>query len=441
MNLHELDFNPESAAAFEALENSNEHIFVTGKAGTGKSTLLNYFRQRTQKDIAVLAPTGVAAIVIGGQTIHSFFQFKPDITPSTVSEIPVRRQKRQMYRELQTVVIDEISMVRADLLDCVDAFLRIHGPKPMEPFGGVQMIFFGDLFQLPPVVSREEGGIFEGVYSSPYFFAAKALSHWPIRVVQLTKIYRQHDEKFINLLNAIRDDEVQPHHWEMLNNRVNAAHTAGHDDLTVTLTTTNAVAESINQKCLLQIPQKMRAFEGVIEGDFDKRALPAPLSLTLKVGAQVMLLNNDAEKRWVNGTLGIVVGIKATSGSSDVLSIRLADGEVVDVKQHTWELYQYYFNEMEKTLSSKTIGFFTQYPIKPAWAVTIHKSQGQTFDRVIIDIGSGTFAHGQIYVALSRCRSLEGIVLKKPLAQKHLLTDERILHFHHLKIHPKAVAA
>ncbi|MBF0511492.1 MAG: DUF3857 domain-containing protein [Candidatus Omnitrophica bacterium] len=429
MNYTQLDFNDEFVKAFEVLENTSQHVFITGKAGTGKSTLLQYFRQKTTKNVAVLAPTGVAAINVKGQTIHSFFQFKPDVTPQTATNVPVRRGRRKMYEELDAVIIDEVSMVRADLMDCVDVFLRVWGPHHDRPFGGVQMIFFGDLFQLPPVVAFGQEDIFKNHYSTPYFFSAKVFEGLDFKMMQLSKIYRQKDEHFIRLLNAVRDDNVEEHHWHALNQRFKPYHQLPKEDFYIVLTTTNALAERVNSDRLKNLPGDLKTYQGIVSGEFDKKFLPTPEELDIKPQAQVMMLNNDPEKRWVNGSLGKVVSIFSDVEGEDVVLVKLENGEVVDVKKHTWEIYQYYFDEENNSLASKVKGYFTQYPLKLAWAVTIHKSQGQTFERVIIDVGAGTFSHGQMYVALSRCTSLEGIVLKQPLTRRHILMDERVLQF------------
>jgi len=429
INFAELDFNDEFVAAFEALENTGQHIFVTGKAGTGKSTLLQYFREKTTKNVAVLAPTGVAAINIKGQTIHSFFGFKPDVTPESVGDIPVRKRRQKMYRELSTVIIDEISMVRADLMDCIDLFLRLYGPFYDRPFGGIQMLFFGDLFQLPPVVGRGEEDIFKTHYPTPYFFSAKVFESLDFKSMQLQKIYRQKDEGFIRLLNAVRDDSLEEHHWEKLNGRFKPALQSSLEDFYIVLTTTNALADKVNMQRLQGLTGFPRIYQGVVSGEFERKSLPTPETLELKVGAQVMMLNNDTDKRWVNGSLGKILKIVADTEGDDVIMVELENGTHIDVKKHTWEIYQYYFDEDNKSLGSRVMGYFTQYPLKLAWAVTIHKSQGQTFERVIIDIGWGTFSHGQMYVALSRCTSLEGIVLKQPLNQRHILMDERVVEF------------
>jgi len=426
---HNLDFNDEFVQAFETLEHSSQHVFITGKAGTGKSTLLQYFREKTSKNVAVLAPTGVAAINIKGQTIHSFFQFKPDVTPESVGDIPVRKRKQKMYRELGAIIIDEVSMVRADLMDCMDIFLRLYGPDYDRPFGGIQMVFFGDLFQLPPVVGRGEENIFKTHYPTPYFFSSKVFGTLDFKIMQLKKIYRQKDEHFIHLLNAVRSDSLEAHHWESLNRRFKPSHQFGPEEFYIVLTTTNAVAEKVNNQRLQSLPGHSKIYRGAIAGEFEQRSLPTPETLELKAGAQVMMLNNDSEKRWVNGSLGKIVRIIADTEGEDVIMVELEEGTQVDVKKHTWEIYQYYFDETANALGSKVVGYFTQYPLKPAWAVTIHKSQGQTFERVVIDIGWGTFSHGQIYVALSRCTTLEGIVLKQPLNQRHILMDERVLKF------------
>jgi hypothetical protein len=314
-------------------------------------------------------------------------------------------------------------------MDCIDTFLRIYGPDYDRPFGGIQMVFFGDLFQLPPVVARQEENIFKTHYPTPYFFSAKVFERFSLKTMQLNKIYRQKDEHFIRLLNAVRDDSVDHHHWEALNHRFKPQHQFSSEDFSIVLTTTNALAERVNNQRLQALPGVPKVYQGFASGEFERRSLPAPEALELKKGAQVMMLNNDTEKRWVNGSLGRVVSFTANEESDDTLMVELEDGTQVDVKKYTWEIYQYYFDEVNNALGSKIIGYFTQYPLKLAWAVTIHKSQGQTFERVVIDVGWGTFAHGQMYVALSRCTTLEGIVLKQPLNRRHILMDERILQF------------
>ncbi len=428
VNFSELDFNEQFVAAFDALENTSRHLFVTGKAGTGKSTLLQYFRHKTIKNIAVLAPTGVAALNIKGQTIHSFFQFKPDITPEAVNDIIIRKVKRRMYEQLDAIIIDEISMVRADLLDCIDAFLRLFGRDYSKPFGGIQMIFLGDMYQLPPVVSRGEEEIFRGHYSSPYFFSSRIFPQIDLKILELKKIYRQKDEGFIHLLNALRHNELEEHHLHAFNTRHHSKVDFPVGEFFITLTTTNALAETVNANQLMKLTGRSYNYQGVLSGEFERKSLPTQESVSLKKGAQIMMLNNDTEKRWVNGSLGVIKDVKSSSGD-DIIMVELENGQIVDVKKHTWEIYQYYFDTVAENLASKVIGHFTQYPLKLAWAVTIHKSQGQTFERVMIDVGYGTFAHGQMYVALSRCTSLQGIILKKPIARNQIIMDNRIHEF------------
>lgn len=432
-----LELNEQFVRAYELMERSRQNLFLTGRAGTGKSTLLQYFRSRTRKSLVVLAPTGVAAVNVRGQTIHSFFGFKPDITPEAVASIRVRKGKKNLYRKLRTLVIDEVSMVRADLLDCVDAFLRLHGPDKNSFFGGVQMILIGDLYQLPPVVGKEEkivfgekaGGNGKTIYRSPYFFDAKVFENFPAELIELEKIYRQKDHDFIGLLNAVRNNSVTDKHLEILNKRVIPGFKSAQDELTIHLTTTNDLADQVNRERLDGLKGRTYHYDAEINGDFDGKSLPTQEELDLKVGAQVMLLNNDPADRWINGTIGKIVGVEENSGSMDVIEVELQQGERVEVTPFTWEMFRFFYNEETDHLDSETVGSFTQYPLKLAWAVTIHKSQGKTFPKIIVDIGRGTFSHGQVYVALSRCTSLEGIILSKPILKKHIFMDWRIVQF------------
>ena len=432
-----LDLNEQFTRAYELMENSRQNLFITGKAGTGKSTLLQYFRSRTRKNVVVLAPTGVAAVNVRGQTIHSFFGFKPDITPEAISSIRIRKAKKNMYRKIAALVIDEISMVRADLLDCVDAFLKLHGPDKNSSFGGVQMILIGDLYQLPPVVGKEEkilfgeksGGSGKTMYSSPYFFDAKALENFPAELIELEKIYRQKDHDFIGLLNAVRNNSVTEKHLEILNKRVIPGFKSAQDELYIHLTTTNDLADQINRQRLDALKGREYHYDAQFNGDFDGKSLPTQEELDLKVGAQVMLLNNDQAGRWINGTIGKIIDVQENPESLDVIEVELPQGEKVDVTPFTWEMFRFFYNKETDALDSETVGSFTQYPLKLAWAVTIHKSQGKTFSKIIVDIGRGTFSHGQVYVALSRCTSLEGLVLSKPILKKHIFMDWRIVQF------------
>ena len=436
-NHQALDFNDQFVHAYELMENSPRNLFITGKAGTGKSTLLQYFRAQTRKNIVVLAPTGVAAVNIKGQTIHSFFGFKPDITPEGARAIRVRKAKKNIYRKLRTIVIDEVSMVRADLLDCVDAVLRLHGPNGSLAFGGIQMIFIGDLYQLSPVVASAEKSLFgtraedspRTMYRSPYFFDAKVFEDFTVELVELEKIYRQKDGDFIALLNTIRNNSVTEQHLDVLNKRYLPSFKPKDEEFYIYLTTTNAMADQINAQRLSALKAQARRYEGELSGNFDIKNLPTQESLDLKIGAQVMLLNNDAQGRWINGTIGKVSAVKEGSGGADIVQVELPEGNIVDVTPFTWEMFRFFYNEEADTLDSETVGSFKQYPLRLAWAVTIHKSQGKTFPKVIVDIGRGTFSHGQVYVALSRAVTLEGLVLKKPILKQHIWMDRRIVNF------------
>lgn len=420
-----IELNELFVRALDEMENSQKNVFVTGKAGTGKSTLLDYFRKTTKKKIAVLAPTGVAAVNILGQTIHSFFGFRPDITLQKIKRV----NRAGLYRALDAVVIDEISMVRADLLDCVDKFLRLNGKNQERPFGGIQMIFFGDLYQLPPVVTGKEKEIFKTHYKSQYFFDAKAFENFRMDFIELEKIYRQKDEKFIELLNSIRNNSATEKELALLNRRVDAAFETKPGEFYIQLATLNEMANKKNEVELAKLKTRLFAYKGGIKGNFDLQYLPCEIELKLKVGSQIMLLNNDSQGRWINGSVGKIVDIEKSGTGNPAIIVELRNGQKAEVEPYTWKIFQLEYNQNAKALESRTIGSFTQYPLKLAWAVTIHKSQGKTFDKVIIDIGKGTFAHGQMYVALSRCTSLDGIVLKKPIEKKHILMDWRIVKF------------
>ncbi|BCB97152.1 hypothetical protein JZK55_20740 [Dissulfurispira thermophila] len=422
-----LDFNPQFLCALNVIEETDKNVFITGRAGTGKSTLLQHFRNTTKKKIAVLAPTGVAAVNVKGQTIHSFFGFKPDITPDMVRD--ARPREKMIYKKLDAIVIDEVSMVRADLMDCIDGFLRMHGKSKTKPFGGIQMIFIGDLYQLPPVVTSRDKTLFKSFYKSPYFFDSMAFgSSFDMQFIELEKVYRQRDDIFLNILNAIRNNTASDKDLEMINARYIPDF---HDDkgFYIYLTTTNDIASSINIKRLADLKGKEYTYQGIIKGDFNIKDLPTGLDITIKAEAQVMLLNNDSIGRWINGSIGKVIGIEKIKDEPDTIHVELQNGEVVDVRPYTWEMYEFHYDKKSQTVISDVVGTFTQYPLKLAWAVTIHKAQGMTFEKVVIDIGRGTFSHGQLYVALSRCTTLEGIVLKKPVSKKHIFMDWRVVDF------------
>lgn len=524
-----LKLSDESKDVIDTLENSGENLFITGRAGTGKSTLLGYFRSTTKKNVVVVAPTGVAALNVRGQTIHGFFKFKIGMTVQDVKKITAEIDQK-MYKKIDMLIIDEISMVRADLFDCIDRFLRLNGKNPGEPFGGVQIVVIGDLFQLPPVVGPGEGYIFETKYESPYFFDAPAYKQGGFQVIELTHVYRQQDPVFIDILDKIRTGEADMQHVEYINrmcleidgkkvtmteiqtadvavsdslyvndegipfddeerdedgnivvrknmhansrskiaNLDNPKHDeqnseknqliqdlkkqfdlsgikgltfgvkasastspetivtdiAGIKKLTVYLVTTNALADKINTEKLEEIKTPSKIYKGALVGRFEQKNAPAPEQLALKLGAQVMTLKNDPGGKWVNGDIGIVEKLLDAS-----VRVRFEDGRVEEVVGDTWEMVRYEYDELHDQLDSEVVGKYTQIPIKLAWAVTIHKSQGKTFDTAIIDFGKGTFAHGQAYVALSRVRSLQGITLKNPLRAQDVRVDERIRDF------------
>jgi hypothetical protein len=424
-----IEINPEFRRALDIMEGTGKPVFITGKAGTGKSTLLDYFRTTTRKRVAVVAPTGVAALNVRGQTIHSFCRFKPDITLDTVKK--VSGKGAALYKNLDAVIIDEISMVRADLLDCVERFLRLNGPHPRKRFGGLQMIFIGDLYQLPPVVTSAEQNIFSTRYETPYFFSSSIFNdpEFDMEFVELEKIYRQTEEDFIALLNAIRNRSVTEDDIGRLNRRLDPDFLPPDEDFYIHLTSTNDLAYMRNQEKLAQLPGRTHGYMGERAGEFDKSHLPTDELLELKPGAQVMMVNNDPNGRWVNGSIGRISRIEKAKAAPDVLIVELQNGLEVQVEPYTWELFRLDFDEKAGKLFSEAIGSFTQYPLRLAWAITIHKSQGKTFDKVVIDIGRGTFAHGQVYVALSRCTSFKGIVLKKEIRKPHIRMDWRVIKF------------
>lgn len=421
-----LDLNPQFKQALSLMEETSQSLFITGKAGTGKSTLLNYFCNKTKKKPVVLATTGVSALNVKGQTIHRFFNFYIDVTPEKIRNKDTKPRDPKLYRKLKTIIIDEASMLRADLLDCIDVFLRMYGPDATQPFGGLQMIFVGDLYQLPPVVKKEERHIFRTYYATPYFFSAKALESASLEVVELETVYRQKEEQFIGLLNKIRNNSAEPEDIEELNQRhLPNAETLQEEAFTINLTATNAKADEINKSHLNALGGKLYSSEAIVHGDFGKEYYPTAINLQFKVGSQIMLLNNDQEKRWVNGSIGIIEAVKH---DGKYLRVRLHDGDrLVSLLPFTWEIYK--LSVKGDAIISECVGGFTQYPFRLAWAVTIHKSQGKTFDRVVIDIGQGPFNSGQIYVALSRCTSFDGIQLKVPIEKQHIRTDPRIYKF------------
>ena len=426
----ELEINKEFQQAFELIESDTKNLFITGKAGSGKSTLLEYCIKNCSKNMVVLAPTGVAALNVKGQTIHRFFGFNIQIQPEQIANKQFLPRAKRIYQKLDSIIIDEVSMLRADLLDCINEFLKLYGPKKGVAFGGVQMIFVGDLFQLPPVITNQEMSFFKEKYNSPYFFDANVFKSITLELIELKKIYRQTDIDFIELLSRIRNNNLSNEDVTHLNSRLNAeTKITGADKFCINLTTTNKLADDVNVNQLESLDGREYISTAIVDGTFTKEYFPTAELLNFKLGSQVMFLNNDSKARWVNGSIGHIEKIKEDANRVKYISIRLQHNQhLVEVFPYTWEIAKFKLNGVNEIVSD-VVGSFTQYPFRLAWAVTIHKSQGKTFDNIKLDIGSGTFATGQLYVALSRCTSFEGISLKKELSRNHILTDPRICAF------------
>ncbi|MCP4653569.1 MAG: AAA family ATPase [Candidatus Omnitrophica bacterium] len=419
IDLLDVDVSGDFGEICRLLEDTKDCFFITGSAGSGKSTLLRYFKETSKKNVVVVASTGVSAVDIKGQTIHSFFRFPPKF----IQEENIRRVygKQDVFKEMDTLVLDEVSMVSADIMDAIDSSLRLNRKIDL-PFGGVQVIFFGDLFQLPPVViSKELQDYYNYHYGSQYFFSAKIFDKIVLKYIELDKIYRQEDGDFISLLNKVKYDQLTEVDLQLMNKRVTVELPQGENY--ITLTTTNRVAQQINEYHLNKLHARLFEYESEVSGDFKERQYPADDSLRLKEGAQIMMLRNDSKKRWVNGTLAQIAKLGRNS-----IKVRIKD-DTYDVHMEMWENIAYCYNEEKKKIEGKSIGTFEQYPIKLAWAITIHKSQGKTFDRVAIDLGRKAFAHGQVYVALSRCRTLDGIYLQRPIRSSDIVFDDRIKNF------------
>ena len=423
-----IKINKEFRTALQLINETDRNIFLTGRAGTGKSTLLTYFRQKTRKRHVVLAPTGVAALNVHGQTIHSFFGFHPEIKKSLVRK--AHPDSLDLFKKLETIIIDEISMVRADLLDCVDRALRLNRDRPDLPFGGVQMVLIGDLFQLPPVVTRDELDMFRTSYPSPYFFSADVMRQFPVETFELKKVYRQKDRDFVELLNRVRNARVTEDDVRLWNERHDPDFDPrNEDDYMVHLTTTNKMAQRRNDLELSQLESKEWRFKATSFGDIGGRRMPSGATVTVKDGARIMFTTNDPLKRWVNGSLGTIRRVRQDDEAGQpVLEVELENGDEVEVERHTWEVFEYRSGQ-GGSLEEEVVGSYTQYPITLAWAVTIHKSQGKTFERVLVDVGHGAFAHGQMYVALSRCMTLKGIVLLRKFRPTDVILDRAVTDF------------
>ena len=412
------------ALILQQLEQSEECFFITGKAGTGKSTLLRAFKEHTRKRLAVLAPTGIAAMNVGGQTIHSFFGLPA--RPWTDQDLR-RRNATKLFEALDAIIIDEVSMLRADQLDGLDRFLRLNRQDP-RPFGGVQMLFFGDLFQLPPVIaSQEEALLLNERYDSPYFFSAQAIKNQEVylQVIELQEVFRQADRAFIRLLDAVRTNTLDWDEIEELNSRVKPNFQAS--DYYVTLSARNREVDAINEAKLQALSGEEMSYIADSNGQIPG-TLPAETPLRLRLGAQVMFLKNDPKRRYFNGSIGKVVEL-----DNDKVVVELPGKEKtrrVEVERFEWELHKHELQSGGQ-IGTRVVGKYKQFPLRLAWAITIHKSQGQTFDRVLIDLGKGgAFEYGQTYVALSRCRSLQGIVLRQPLQSRDIRVDAKVVDFY-----------
>jgi ATP-dependent exoDNAse (exonuclease V) alpha subunit len=437
------EVNIEFELAKEFVQFTNKSLFLTGKAGTGKTTFLKYIKSNSSKNTVVVAPTGVAAINAGGTTIHSFFQlpFGPFVPVtaqgfndnpgfadkhSIFKNIKFNKDKIQLLMELDLLIIDEVSMVRCDVIDAIDTVLRHFRRQQFQPFGGVQVLFIGDLFQLPPVMPENEWAILKAYYDSPYFFSSEVTRQFPPLYLELKKIYRQNEQRFIDILNRVRNNEADWDDLDSLHENYDPLFKAAEDDNYIILSTHNKKVEAINSAALQRLNTEIFRFEGSVKGDFSDKAFPTDLVLQLKEGSQVMFIKNDSEpeKRYYNGKIGT---IKTISEKKIIVEFPHT-GREIELEKVTWENISYVLNKQTGDVEEKVVGTFTQYPVKLAWAITVHKSQGLTFEKAIIDLGSA-FAPGQVYVALSRCTSLKGMVLHSMIPRNCIMTDERVVGF------------